>query len=422
MIKNWSYTHYFTLALALVAAVMGCVPKAVPLSIVVLAVVIGIGYVRKEIRWRWYAPNCFAALLYFAYLAGIFFTENMELARGYAENKLSLVIFPLLLSIRLKKNMSLSPVLIGATAGLTLASFYGFVNAFGCYQSGGKLINCLTSVSISPIHHPTYFASFLMTVTIGVWSGYHKKEPAMSLRWIVPFTLLAALVFMLCLSLAALLSLGVFAAICMLWYVYLRWGKPLFYSLLVASPVLVVVFLNYIPVVKEEVAYTQQSMVSFVKSPLEFVRQKTGYKIGNEVRLVMWTVTVKEWMDHPLGVGTGNVDFHLSERLKSYGQLELASQDEKGSIRYNPHNQFLQTGLEVGVFGFALLLAWIIGALVIAHREKNLLFLSVGYVFILNCIFESMLQRQSGIVFFTFWIVLLTMFSGQSKAESKEEV
>jgi hypothetical protein len=76
----------------------------------------------------------------------------------------------------------------------------------------------------------------------------------------------------------------------------------------------------------------------------------------------------------------------------------------------------------VGVFGFTLLLAWIIGALVIAHKEKNLLFLSVGYVFILNCIFESMLQRQSGIVFFTFWIVLLTMFSGQSKAESKEEV
>jgi O-antigen ligase len=411
--KGVTYPNLFSIALALLAATMICLPKAVPLAIVLFALILILGYIKKQVYWKWYAPHVFSALLYVIYLVGIFYTENMNLAKGYAENKLSLFVFPLLLSIRTTFSFRLAPVLMGTAIGLTLVSLYGCYQAYLCYHSGGKLLTCLTSVSISPVHHPTYFATFLLVITFGIWHEYLHKESGFTLNWIVPFSMLAAAMFILCLSLAACLILGVLILAGSAWYVQKRWGRLVSIGLVVSSPFLLYLFLTYLPVVKDEVTYTRNSFATYMQGPVSFVKKKTGYKIGNEVRMVMWTVSVMEWRDHPFGVGTGNVDKHLSNRLKELGQIELAKQDEKGSIRYNPHNQFLQTGLETGLLGFLLLLSFVTSSLVWAHRNGHLFFLVILYSLVINCLFESMLQRQSGLVFYTFWIMLLMVFISQ---------
>ena len=48
---------------------------------------------------------------------------------------------------------------------------------------------------------------------------------------------------------------------------------------------------------------------------------------------------------------------------------------------------------------------------------KNLVIVFFGLNLAFNSFFESMLERQSGIVFFTFWICLFTLmvFKGKSK-------
>ena len=125
----------------------------------------------------------------------------------------------------------------------------------------------------------------------------------------------------------------------------------------------------------------------------------------------MWTVTLEEIALHPLGVGTGNVDAHLSGRLKKYGQLDLAKKDEHGAIQYNPHNQFLQTGIEIGVLGLLALLFMVGVTWRIARQHKNYLLMAVVASLVLNSLFESILQRQSGIVFYSFWICLLVMMT-----------
>ena len=73
----------------------------------------------------------------------------------------------------------------------------------------------------------------------------------------------------------------------------------------------------------------------------------------------------------------------------------------------NPHNQFLQTGVEIGIIGLLLLVALIFVGTSIARTNRSGLLLLVISALAFNSLFESMLQRQSGIVFFTFWICLL---------------
>lgn len=117
---------------------------------------------------------------------------------------------------------------------------------------------------------------------------------------------------------------------------------------------------------------------------------------GSEVRLVMWTVSWDEISKHPMGIGTGNVDIYLGKNLRDRGMNWVADQ------QYNPHNQFLQTTLEVGFLGGLFLLLIVILGFIDAKRIKSWALFFLFTSLLLNSCFESMLQHQSGIIFFPF--------------------
>jgi O-antigen ligase len=116
-------------------------------------------------------------------------------------------------------------------------------------------------------------------------------------------------------------------------------------------------------------------------------------------------------MQYPLGVGTGNVDEVLGSKLRSMHLPNLAKQN------YNPHNQYLQTGVEIGIVGLLLLIGMVLYLIRKGWRQRNWLILAITANFAINMLFESMLQRQSGIVFYAFILLLLSLYS-DSKTET----
>ena len=109
-------------------------------------------------------------------------------------------------------------------------------------------------------------------------------------------------------------------------------------------------------------------------------------------------------LDHPFGVGTGNLDEVLSMKLKDNGQEDFSK------LLLNPHNQYLQIGIELGFFGMMFFIFILFYSIFISLKSSNkvLLFLVLNLSF--NSFFESILQRQSGIVFFVFWICLFLVY------------
>jgi O-antigen ligase len=415
-----AYHRYYQLALGLFAGLFFVAPKLVGLGVVLLILVLLLGAVLKHLVFRFRPMFLLPVALYLAYLTGILFTNHPVLANGYAESKLSFLIFPVIFSFVPKNGIQLRGSIIGAAIGIVITGIIGILNSMEVFRSGGGLISSFLSVNISPLHHPSYFATSILVITFGLWYFYKEKESWISLKWLVPFTLFATVIFILCLSLAAMLFLTLVFIVLILSFIRSRWGKVPFIAVLVMAPLLVWGLLSFLPGIRDEVNNTKVSVGKFLKSPEGFVIGKPGDKTGNEVRLVMWTVTCYEIMDHPFGVGTGNVDEHLSERLEHYGQKDLAKQDENGGIRYNPHNQFLQTALEIGVPGMLLLIAFIVGTLWIAHSRKDPFFQVLVYSLLINSLFESMLQRQSGIIFYSFWICLMVVYSfNQSKTAER---
>jgi O-antigen ligase len=95
------------------------------------------------------------------------------------------------------------------------------------------------------------------------------------------------------------------------------------------------------------------------------------------------------------GVGTGDIKEELvkvyTENHYEYGIRE----------RISPHNQFLHTGVILGIIGVAILLLQLVVPAWLAFKYREWLYFFFLAVIFLNCLTESMLEREAGILFFT---------------------
>jgi O-antigen ligase len=130
---------------------------------------------------------------------------------------------------------------------------------------------------------------------------------------------------------------------------------------------------------------------------------------GNETRLILWNVSTKVCLKHPFGVGLGNLDFYMNQELNAVGHGQLAAKQN------NPHNQFIQIAAEIGIVGLALFVFIIAYLFVIALHQKRLILFSLVLSFIIFCLFESMIQRQSGIIFFCYWFAIFSRLDEKNR-------
>lgn len=119
---------------------------------------------------------------------------------------------------------------------------------------------------------------------------------------------------------------------------------------------------------------------------------------STSMRLITWSASWKLLIENPFGTGTGDTQPRLNMLYEQEGEHYASAR------QFNAHNQFLQTGAEIGWLGLAALLV-IMGALWITGSQEPTAQLFV-LLCALNFLFESFLEVQAGIVFFSFWVLV----------------
>tara|TARA_R110002072_G_scaffold20688_2_gene74812 strand:- start:13780 stop:15027 length:1248 start_codon:yes stop_codon:yes gene_type:complete len=399
MMKNLTYSNLLVYVLGLVAFVQVAIPSMISIGIALFFLVFVKGLISKELKFKFHIVYLLFSLFYLAYVIGVFYTNNNAIAFQYLEYKLSFLLFPILFSFVPKDPLAYDKIVFGFVLGVVVVIVYGFIHGFFCYLNGGEA--CFVTTSISPIHHPSYFDAYIIFALFASLIGIINKWKMFRLSWIIPFLLASFIFHALTMSLAAMLFLLLVVAILIMVFVYRKLGTiPLLISIVVI-PLLGYFVVTEVPAVEGEWNGAVWYAEKYIDNPNEFVKSRTNDMSGSEQRLVMWTVATLQVMEHPFGVGTGNVDDVLGEKLREIGQIQLAEK------KLNPHNQYLQTGIEIGILGVLILLAIIFYGVYFAFKKRNWLLLLILCNLAFNCLFESMLQRQSGIVFYTFWICLL---------------
>jgi O-antigen ligase len=389
------------------------IPKMVAVAVLILAVTVIIGGIRREVTFKLNKAGIFFLLLYVAYAVGTIYTNNSDLASKYLEYKLTFVLFPILLSFRPKEELSLEIPGASLVIGVLILFIMGLINSVFVFREMDH-INAFFSANFSYIHHPTYTAVYGIVALENLRYGWKEKWSWISVRSVVPLVVILITFQIMCASLAGLLFLLLYGTVVVLKFVKDRFGLRVFIGMLVLSPILMYLLVKFTPGVNEQLNTTQLYIAEYVEDPAEFIKNKQTYVGGNETRLIMWTAAYLSFREHPMGVGTGNNDAQLSKKLIELGQPAMAEK------QYNPHNQFLQTGLEIGWIGLLILLTATVLPIYYGFKYRHGLLIVVGLSLFFNNLFESMLQRQSGIVFYTFLICLLFMvFSYQT--ENKKE-
>lgn len=401
--KEINFEKVFSIALGVFSFLIIGFPKLSSLGVILLGLIVFFGFVKKQLSWKFNVPGVLMMLIYVAYLVGILFAHELAIGLKYAEYKLGLFIIPLLLSIQPNFKLSIHSSVIGAILGVIVALIPGIMNSCDCYSEHGWLLYCFSSSYISTVHHPSYFAGFILITVVAAWYGRFAHWKGFT-NWTVSiYSVLGIGFYFLCLTLAGILFFGILIAGIIIYYSIRKFGFKLTIPLGIVVIFLMMITAYNLPWFEKDIKTTTASYEKFMDDSQSFLIGKVGEEEipGNQIRIIMWAVTTELIMEHPFGVGTGNVDEYLTKRLNDFGLTQVSK------MEYNPHNQYLQTTLEIGFIGLLLLVFMIVSALWFAWKNKSyvLFILVAGLAF--NCLFESMLQRQSGVVFYSFWISLL---------------
>ncbi len=133
------------------------------------------------------------------------------------------------------------------------------------------------------------------------------------------------------------------------------------------------------------------------------------------VRILIWDASLKvATANLPFGVGTGDIKDELKKQYLEEGYLEPYE------LNFNAHSQYLQIFATLGIPGIIFLLSIMFSPFGIGCKTKNLLFILFGVIIGINFAVESMLEKQAGVMFFSFFFTILYFISQNQLLKEKE--
>jgi O-antigen ligase len=331
---------------------------------------------------------------YLLYVIGLLWTQNMGSGRFDLEVKLSILLFPILFSSSSLQNKSFSKVLYGFILGCTAASFYCIGLACYTYMEQGK--NHFTYILFSNLLHPSYFAMYLNLALVFLIYLYYLHTPSFLSKIIyICLALLFILTILLCSSKMGIATLALFMLGSILYFIFIKKKWLIGLSLLLGATIITFVVYTYSHSIRARI----ENAVYVATHPNNYKSDAIG---SNTERIEVWKSCASVLRNEYLtGVGTGDVNDALHKVYVDENRQDVLSKN------LNPHNQYLQTSIALGIAGLVLLLCqWMVPLLTLSKNER-LLYGAFIFLFAFNCLVESMLEVQAGVIFYGFFNSLL---------------
>lgn len=129
-----------------------------------------------------------------------------------------------------------------------------------------------------------------------------------------------------------------------------------------------------------------------------------------ESRVGLWKTSALLINESPIfGYGIGDVEQKMVEELTRNGYLIEASR------KLNPHNQYLQFLLSIGMVGFLLFLSFVVAFLKGNIRKNGFLIISFFIIYGIGFMFESIFIRNIGVFPMVFWFFYFSKLNNSNQ-------
>lgn len=371
---------------------------------------------RWEEKWETILKNPIVmifVLFFLLNLLGVIYSADQRIGWFNLEKKISLVVLPVMLaSIQLRKEdvrKLLHVFIITCIAATFICLWIAFRKAyvaspalnFDSY-SNASFYSLNPNVStiwmfISYIElasgigiHPSYFSLYLVFCIFLLIHFY--AESFISLTSVKKTILLSLLGYLSIFILLLSSRIMVFAFFSISLYGLHKFLKSAPRSIYLASSLAYILFFSGIlylnPVSRfrgyQEIVTTYPYLTSGLQTQ------------STTIRASLWSLSIKSlpeinWL---LGVGPGDVEHLISEISKRSNITNVLGTND-------PHNQYLQTLLGLGVLGLSTLIICFVWPAYISYQMGNFPYLGFIFLFAILCITETAMELQKGIVFYS---------------------
>lgn len=351
------------------------------------------------------------AFLFLLQLIALFYTNdiqegwnNVRLKTGLLITALAVFLFSWLdMTMRKKLLSHYCLLLVAASLYCLYASFLNFL------ETGNASIFFYHAL-VNPIkQHAVYFSILIVIGLIFLLENILKKEhPFGRLSPVYLVIYLSAFLFLL----SSKLVITFYIIYLVYYFIDLLQKNKMKRLAIVGSFILCVILVSLLFTIRNPV---KERFSDMLQGNMKMITQETfnegDYFNGLQFRLLQWRFVAeiltenKRWW---LGVSPGDAQTSLNKKyLSKHMYAGDPAKGDRGYLLYNTHNQFLETLLQNGIIGLAILLLVCFALLKMMIREKTRI-ASVSILLLFAWLFtESVFETQYGIVIFTFFPLFL---------------
>jgi len=343
--------------------------------------------------------------IYFMSLISLIWSENISRGIEILTTQAGLLLIPFLFSFSNRTNPNFNyrnAFLRAFLAGLIIVSCYllaiSFKESVSLVQGKvvfdpkiGRWENVFLHERFSFIIHPSYFGMMILMGIAIVLIDLKEKN-------ILPYSNIIAISLLLFLLVILFLSSTRASVIGLILISLFN-----FRSLKIPTPYKIVIYILIMTLIGVYIV-TNPRFINPVKETLK-TEQPLNLKELNRfnIRYDIWSASFEIIKKSPvLGTGLGDTQNKLNQEYLERGNALV------DKLNYNCHNQFIETQVSTGIIGLIILMAILFSPLIFQQYWRKEFYLNFLIIVLCGFMFESILNRVTGIAFFSIFYTLFT--------------
>lgn len=322
--------------------------------------------------------------LYFIYLVGMLYTQNVSHGGLDLQIKMSLFLFPIVLSSEGEMNFIKQKWFgFAFILGLVLHGVGCFIYAAWHYFSTGEAV--FIYMQFSKFVHPTYYTMYIDLAFVFMYYALTTKGKELSKKEKLFIYISAVFLLVMVMLLESKMGQIVTAILIPVFlFNYFLSKKSRFKAV---ATVIAVVGLLVVGISKITRFHAMKDLISGKN------RDVTSEE-SNQARFYVWQASWKVISEKPIfGYGTGDTATLQHQYLKDGMTGALNN-------KLNCHNQYLQTTIALGIPGIIILLGNLLIPFFKSIKQKRFVYMMFILILLFNFLTESMLEQQAGTMYY----------------------
>jgi hypothetical protein len=366
---------------------------------------------KKNNKTKFNSTSLLFICMYILLAISIFYSDNKEYGFTVLSRTSLFVVFPIIFSIgkelitrkvliKILNYFVISCILsslICLVTALNNTIEFASVNPFN--KSNGNFFSYFNLTQVLKAH-PIYYGTYIVFSLFILLYDFLRASPVINMKINMKcFFILYLFVFSLLLNSFIIIIIEIFLSLIVSYLFFYVNKKKTLNKKTIMIWVLLLSFAVYF---SSNFLFEKMKGVNVINdiTTTDFSGQKFTAIKARRAKAFCSIELIKNNFWTGVGIGDGN-----SELLKYYKKNGFLHGVER---KFNSHNQFLTTFIYLGFMGFIWLLFIILYLFYRSFKSSNIYLLS--FLIITCCFFmtESVLEREKGIVFFTYFSLLLT--------------